>query len=56
MNKSTWGGEGGQVSRTFLDIKMDFCVFENVHLRVKGGHKPPDHGEHVGGIGEQWVR
>ena len=35
---------------------MYFNVFEDVHLRVKGGHKPPDHGEHVGGIGEQWVR
>ena len=49
-------GEWAKVPRTFLDIKMDFCAFENVHLRVKGGHKPPDHGENVGGIGEEWVR
>ena len=39
-----------------LDNRVKVAGHEDVHLRVEGGEEPPDHGEHVSGVGKEGMR
>ena len=39
-----------------LHNRVEVAGHEDVHLRVEGGEEPPDHGEHVDGIGKEGMR
>ena len=39
-----------------LHNRVKVAGHEDVYLRVEGGEEPPDHGEHVGGVGKEGMR